>query len=209
MAHRGEVRQVSADSASGEPSSRRAPVVCASLRVEDLSEAELRSVCDLWTATFPTAATRDRYAEAVARLATAAARDEEIHAVFASDGRCLAAARTFVRTCVVGETERDVLALAHVATAAAARKRGLGALVVRAAFERLGRDGVDESVFCSGVPAFYAKLGAAVLPPLEIAYPTPHAKRFVDPAMLRVATPKARPWPAGDRVFFAPNGDGW
>lgn len=213
------VRQVSADSVEGGGFGARGPppTVCLSLGVADLSEAELRSVCDLWTAAFPTPATRDRYAEAVARRATSDARDEEIHAIFASDGSCLAAARSFVRTVEVGDAdgenaeERDVLALAHVATAPAARGRGLGVRVVKSAWERLGRDGdgVEESLFCSGVPAFYEKLGAVALKPLAIAYPSETSKRFADPTMLRAATRRSRPWPDVAGLRFVTNGDGW
>ena len=200
-----EVRKVSTD----DDESPRSPLVSSS-PTGDLSDCELRSVCALWSEAFPTAPGRDRYAEALARLDGAAEAREQVHAVFEADGACVAAARTFVRVVSVGGGDRRVLALAHVATAPRARGRGLGALVFRAAMERLSTpdDGVEESLFCTGVPAFYERLGAAVLAPLDVAYAPAGAKPFADPTFCRVATPKAPRWPDGPVVLRA-NGAGW
>ena len=76
----GDVRTVSASS----DDSACAPTqpLATSSPTGDLSEEELRSVCALWSEAFPTAPGRDRYAEAVARLATAGATAEMVHAVF-------------------------------------------------------------------------------------------------------------------------------
>ena len=109
------VRQVSAESDAGERPSKR-PAMVTSCPTDELSDSELRAVCDLWTSAFPTSAGRDRYAEAVERAATSRATSEMIHAVFEADGRCAAASRTFVRTVGVDGADRRVLALAHVAS---------------------------------------------------------------------------------------------
>ncbi|KAJ8602264.1 hypothetical protein CTAYLR_003653 [Chrysophaeum taylorii] len=179
-----------------------------------LTEADLRAVCALWTEAFPTAPDRDRYAEALARRARPdddVLADEWIHSIVDADGNALAAARTFVRVIRVDGEPRRVLALAHVASSPRARGAGHGAAVVRLAFQRLrsggGGDDLHESIFCSGVPAFYLKLGATQLPEtLKLSYPS-GAKPFHDPAMLRYALETAAPLPAGAVVDV--NGDGW
>ena len=199
----GDVRTVSA---SSDDSACCPTPLATSSPTGDLSEEELRAVCALWSEAFPTAPGRDRYAEAVARLATAGATAEMVHAVFERDGAGVAAARSFVRVVGVGGADRRVLALAHVASSPRARGRGLGAAVVRAAWARLG-GGLDDCVFCSGVPAFYERLGAAPLARCDVEYPSASSKRFVDPTMLRVATAEAEPWPPGATIRA--NGDGW
>ena len=90
----GDVRTVSA---SSDDSACAPTPLATSSPTGDLSEEELRAVCALWSEAFPTAPGRDRYAEAVARLATAGATAEMVHAVFERDGACVAAARSFVR----------------------------------------------------------------------------------------------------------------
>ena len=68
----------------------------------DLDDATLKGIAELWTAAFPTAAGRDRFAEAVARRdATAAAVEEQLHYIY-ENGAVVAAARTFVRVVHVG-----------------------------------------------------------------------------------------------------------
>lgn len=178
-----------------------------SAETQTLSDETLRKIAALWTSAFPTPPTRDRFAEAAARRdgRDAAATREKIHYVLAADGTCLAAARSFRREVDVGGRPIIVLALAHVATSPAARGRGLGAAVVRSAWARLGRDGVEECVFCTGVPDFYAKLGARKLAARDVVYPA-GAKRFVDPSLFRVATAAAADWPDG---ALDVRGDGW
>jgi len=68
----------------------------------DLDDATLKGIAELWTAAFPTAVGRDRFAEAVARRdATAAAVEEQLHYIY-ENGAVVAAARTFVRVVHVG-----------------------------------------------------------------------------------------------------------
>ena len=100
----GDVRTVSA---SSDDSACCPTPLATSSPTGDLSEEELRAVCALWSEAFPTAPGRDRYAEAVARLATAGATAEMVHAVFERDGACVAAARSFVRVVGVGGADHD------------------------------------------------------------------------------------------------------
>ena len=88
----------------------------------------------------------------------------------------MAAARTFHREVCLGDgSRRVVLALAHVASDPAYRGLGLGARVVRTAFDRLNYAPIASAdklhklptsfLFQTGVEGFYARLGARTLPP--------------------------------------------
>ena len=103
--------------------------------------------------------------------------------------------------------ERRVLCLAHVATAPAARGRGLGAAVVRGAFSSRLCESLPEALFCTGVPGFYEKLDCATLAPCDVVYPSEDLKKFVDPALMRFSLPTAPAWPAGGALHV--NGAGW
>jgi len=103
--------------------------------------------------------------------------------------------------------ERRVLCLAHVATAPAARGRGLGAAVVRGAFSSRLCESLPEALFCTGVPGFYEKLECVTLAPCDVVYPSGDVKKFVDPALMRFSLPTAPAWPAGGALHV--NGAGW
>ena len=67
--------------------------------------------------------------------------NERWHVIIKEDERgelfCLAAARSFVRQCVVGTEPLSVLALLAVVTHPSARRHGYGRAVVSSVFERL------------------------------------------------------------------------
>jgi hypothetical protein len=91
-------------------------------------------------------------------------------------GALLAFGRTFIRTIAAttpgpggAAAELEVVALSSVCTRVDCRGRGLGGKVVAAAFrevtEGAGRGGPKCCLFDTGVPEFYERLGAAVIPP--------------------------------------------
>jgi len=79
------------------------------------------------------------------------------------DGMVTAHARTFSRRIFVDDEPRDVLALASVCTAENARGRGLGKLVVTAAFSQVDQGLFECSLFQTGVPEFYERLNCRII----------------------------------------------
>ena len=88
---------------------------------------------------------------------------ESLRFVVWENGVAIAHARTFRRTVYVGDRALDVLALAGVCTDDTARGRGLGALVVKKAFEQVDRQEFEFSLFQTGVPEFYKKLNCQLI----------------------------------------------
>ncbi len=82
--------------------------------------------------------------------------------VWESD-RVIAHARTFVRTIHGDCRSLNVLALATVCTDPAWRGRGLGAAIVQRAFTQLNPNRLPVSLFQTGVPDFYIKLGGRIV----------------------------------------------
>ncbi|KAJ1461026.1 acyl-CoA N-acyltransferase [Pelagophyceae sp. CCMP2097] len=185
-----------------------AETTVASFATSEADLAVLVQVAAVWTAAFPTAPGRDRYAEALVRRDgpdTPQRAAEHVHCIF-EGGHCVAAARSFVRVVLLDGTPTPVLALAHVATSPAARGRGLGAAVVQEAWKRLDAKELPFSLFCTGVPAFYTKLGAVPYAPARVVYPD-GAAPFHDDALLVYFAPGAAP-PDAAMVLDA-QGDGW
>ncbi|KAH8061747.1 hypothetical protein JL722_3701 [Aureococcus anophagefferens] len=192
----GDVRTVSA---SSDDSACAPTPLATSSPTGDLSEEELRAVCALWSEAFPTAPGRDRYAEAVARLATAGATAEMVHAVFERDGACVAAARPSSASA----RRRRPRALAHVV--ASSRARGRASAPPSSAPP--GRASAAGSTTASSAAACGLLAARRRAARCDVEYPSASSKRFVDPTMLRVATAEAEPWPPGATIRA--NGDGW
>lgn len=72
----------------------------------------------------------------------------------------VACARTFSRLIRRPDGEREVLALASVCVDPDHRGTGLGAQIVRLAFSAVDNGRFEMSLFQTGVPEFYRKLGA-------------------------------------------------
>jgi len=75
------------------------------------------------------------------------------------DGRIIAASRFLPRRIRTPQGPLDVLALAGVMSHPEYRHQGLGRAVVRAAFDHVDRGVFPVSLFQTGVPEFYNKLG--------------------------------------------------
>ena len=87
-----------------------------------------------------------------------------------------------------------VLALAGVCSDPSRRGQGLGLAVVNAAFEKLSRDR-PVSLFQTGVPQFYEKLGGRIVD-----------NRFVN--LLDTTEPQANPW-WDEHVMIVPGNQAW
>ncbi|MBK1876430.1 GNAT family N-acetyltransferase [Pelagicoccus mobilis] len=133
-------------------------------RVE-LDDEEIRELLNLWQRVWPLAefdeeSDLDRVREfRETRLGTT--DREELFHVLCNGGRIVGVARSFLREIEFIESgERiRVLALAGVCSEPEARGVGVGKAVVESAFARIGED-VPCSLFQTGVPGFYEKLGA-------------------------------------------------
>ena len=113
----------------------------------------------------------------------------------AEQGRAIAHARVFVRSVFVGEQEIPVLALATVCSDPDWRGQGLGAIVTRAAFSKVGLTGWPEvSLFQTPVPEFYAKLNCLLI-----------RNRFVN---RKAEDPEAYPW-RDDQIMIYPSEHSW
>jgi GNAT superfamily N-acetyltransferase len=118
----------------------------------------------------------------------------------------IASALAAPRTIRTTGGELTILALARVCTAPERRGEGLGARVVRAAFQM-----VDQGVFpfalfqtTPGVHAFYEKLGACVVTNkiINSRGDDPHACPFWSEVILRY--PSEADWPAGTIDLLGP-----
>lgn len=90
----------------------------------------------------------------------AAPRPDRIRFVLWANGRAYAHAETFTREIHAEGGSRKVLALAAVCADPALRGRGYGASVVDAAFAEVRSGAYAVSLFQTGVPHFYERLGA-------------------------------------------------
>jgi predicted N-acetyltransferase YhbS len=88
---------------------------------------------------------------------------ESAHFVVADENRVFAHAMMFGREVFTSRGPLRVGALAAVCVHPDFRGRGLGADVVRAAFDFLPELSVEASLFQTGVPQFYEKLGSRVV----------------------------------------------
>lgn len=181
------------------------------LRLAELSPAEIRALWELWHRVFPKpGATLE---ERMARfLASSHMRHSEAFTVW--DGaRPLASASVFPREILTTRGPLVVMALAGVCSAPERRGDGLGRLVTRAAFGEVERGAYAVSLFQTGVPEFYAKLGARTVDNPFIN------SRFApaDPAAIGPGTreqpwwstqvmiyPAAYDWPAGPVDLLGP-----
>lgn len=110
------------------------------------------------------------------------------HLVWEGD-EIVAHALTFERRVRCDEREMPVMALSAVCVSPEHRGRGLGAAVVRSAFQRVEEGEFPVSLFQTPIPDFYEKLGSANV-----------SNRFVDSR--NRADPEARPWKDSSVMIF-------
>jgi len=107
--------------------------------------------------------------------------EKSVRTVVWENDKALAHARIFPRTIVTQGGELTVAALAGVCVSEARRGDGLGKLVVENLFRKLAGLGFPITLFQTGVPEFYKKLGA------KLVFNT-----FINSQ--HQSNPKANPW---------------
>lgn len=145
---------------------------------------ELRSSCaDLWAIVWPpgrSSVEREQKYEGL--------REHEVH-IARVDGEVFAIARTFNQTILMGDSPRDVIALASVCSHPEHRGEGYGKAVALAALAR--SSAVAPALFQTGVPSFYERLGGRVINN-SISTSTVGVEAFTDDRIM--IHPKDAPW---------------
>jgi predicted N-acetyltransferase YhbS len=118
------------------------------------------AIFELTTLVWPPAT--DAPVDVEAKLAEVQARNGA-HFILRDGEKVQAHALIFPRKIITTRGPLLVGALAAVCVHPAQRKRGYGADVVRAAFDYLPELGAEVSLYQTGVPGFYEKLGARVI----------------------------------------------
>ena len=128
--------------------------------------------------------------------------------VIRKNGRVIACASVVPKTIGTSKGDLTLLALARVCTDPAARGRGLGQQVVRAAFDLVDRGPFPFSLFQTSekVRPFYEKLGAVVAANRFVNSQSedPTANPFWDTVVMRY--PGGSGWPEGEIDLRGP---GW
>ena len=107
-------------------------------------------------------------------------------------------AESFPRKITTSKGERTILGLGAVCVDTAQRGRGLGALVVTQAFNRLPEGEIDTCLFQTGVPQFYKKLNCRLINNQivnSLNQEKPEANPFWDDYIM--IFPKEISWPEG------------
>ena len=180
-------------------------------RVAELSPEQMRAVGTLLHRVFPDPeSTVEQRLERF--LATPAAREGE--AFIAWDGEVpVAHAMISAREVRTPTGSLIVMALAGVYSAPERRGEGLGRLVVRATFDEVDRGAYAVSLFQTGVPGFYDRLGARTVgnpfvnsryvPPTDGRKPRGSAEQpWWNPFVM--IYPATFPWPAGTVDLLGP-----
>ncbi len=152
----------------------------------EFGAAKAKQLCALWDEVWPnedSTALEERAADFLIDSSSEHRMQEnsELFHVVEFEDRIVAVARTYVREVCFEGTGRSglVLALAGVCSSPKLRGKGLGAMVVKDAFARLGPE-LPYCLYQTTVPAFYEKLGARLV---ENDFRNSYA-----------ADPQARPW---------------
>ena len=144
----------------------------------ELGEAEARKVAALTNLVWPQ---QDATEEDLVRDLLVGDRCTREVLTIWDGGQLLAHAAIFPRRIRHTDGELEVMALAHVCVAPDRRGEGLGARIVRAAFGEVDRGRFALSLFQTGIPDFYRRLGAV---PVD----NPFHNRLSEHG------PAARPW---------------
>jgi len=172
-----------------------------SAKMNELTREEVGEAVGLWQAVWPQKEFDREKAtsESFARWREWKDDSARIHRVVI-DGRLAAICRTFgreIRFLGADETMM-VLALAGVAADPGQRGLGCGAAVARSAFERVDGGEFPISLFQTGIPEFYAKLGARIVDnPFGNSHheSDPNARPWWDPTVM--IYPAEGPWRQG------------
>ena len=146
----------------------------------ELVRSEIEKMIHLWNRVWPREGVSiDEQIEEKAIPKGIAAR---WHALYDAE-TLVAVARTFEREIEFSDLSerKKVLALASVCSDPDLRGRGYGMAVVRDAFSRVDEGEFSLSLYQTGVPEFYEKLGARIV-----------ENRFVN--SLSITDPEANPW---------------
>lgn len=130
-------------------------------RVADLSAAQVRALWVLWHRVFPRP---DRTLEERLAFFVASPMGQlgEVFVIWEGDTP-LAVSGIFAREILTPRGALTVQGLAGVCSAPELRGGGLGRAVTRAAFAEVDRGAYPLSLFQTGVPDFYVKLGARLV----------------------------------------------
>lgn len=127
-------------------------------------------------------------------------RSQRSHALIkqATDQQVVATAEYFVRNMQVAGQLRPIGCLAAVCVLPTYRQQGLGKQVVEGLFAVADAGGVPVTLFQTGVPAFYTRLGARLVKNrfINSQSDAPNAYPFADPFVM--IYPAGAAWPAGD-----------
>ncbi len=107
-------------------------------------------------------------------------RTSQRHVVW-DGGKLIAHALTFERPVISKDREIPVMALSRVCVTPVHRGKGVGAEIVRSAFQRVDSGEFSVSLFQTTIPAFYERLGAATV-----------VNQFVNPR--NDVAPDTNPW---------------
>jgi len=133
-----------------------APVTC---RPSELIETDALALARLLQVVWPQAV-EDVEQYAIGLRQESPDRPDNRNHIIWEAGKPIAAAQTFARTIHFAGQSLTVLALARVCAEPTQQGRGLGAQIVRRAFEPVDSGRYALSLYQTGVPGFYEKLGA-------------------------------------------------
>jgi predicted N-acetyltransferase YhbS len=167
-----------------------------------LTEADARAVTELLVKIWPRRPFDERLALVMNAWRGYRGPEDEFPRsyIVRESGRVLAHAAVFPRTIGTAEGELTIMGLALVCSDPELRGRGLGDVVVRAAFDTVDHGPFAHALFQTSfkVQPFYEKLGAGVVTNRIVnSLGDDRAKNpFWDEVVMRY--PAAKPWPAGD-----------
>lgn len=162
-------------------------------RWSELKRSELEEIVQLWVRVWPQ---KDRTVDEMEKNDFPVGSSHQAH-LARDSGLLVAVARTFEREIefVASRERRTVLALAGVCSDPEWRGRGLGATVVKDALSRVDEGEYPLSLYQTGVPEFYEKLGAGIV-----------ENRFIN--SLNETDPEANPW-WDDYLMIYPASSAW
>lgn len=131
------------------------------LHAHELTPELVQTVAELIQLVFPNPEVTVR--ERFVRYQTAAAAGDREAFIALREGRVLAHALIFPREIATARGRLRVMALAAVLSDPAHRGEGWGKAVTQAAFAEVDRGRFPVSLFQTGLPEFYAKLGARLV----------------------------------------------
>lgn len=167
------------------------------LPFDQVSESLMLKAEELIRATWPEAHPAEATTDQILADFKARTPNKVCHFILEED-QVIGYAESFPRTINTVEGKRTILGLGAVCVDTAQRGRGLGALVVKQAFERLPENDTDVCLFQTGVPQFYEKLNCRLIDNQivnSLNTEDPEANPFWDDYIM--IYPKQNHWPTG------------